>query len=55
MESNVKFPLYNSYIFELLFKNELFNYISRTNILQNYILQFKNKHITYYKLHITKH
>ena len=55
MESNVKFSLYSSYIFELLFKNKLFIYISRTNILQNYILHFKNKHITYYKLHITKH
>ena len=31
MESNVKFPVYSSYIFELLFKNKLFNYISRTN------------------------
>ena len=36
MESNVKFPVYGSYIFELLFKNKLFNYISRTHY---YIIQ----------------
>ena len=36
MESNAKFPVYGSYIFELLFKNKLFNCISRTNY---YILQ----------------
>ena len=37
MESNKKFPAHGSYIFELLFKNKLFNYISRANycILQN--------------------
>ena len=30
MESNVKFPIYGSDVLELLFKNKLFNYISRT-------------------------
>ena len=46
MESNAKFPVYDSYIFELLFKNRLFNYISRKNY---YILQNIESHSIYYE------
>ena len=46
MDSNVKFPVYGSYIFELLFKNKLFSYISRTNY---YILQRIESYRIYYE------
>ena len=46
MESNVKFTVYGSYIFELLFKNKLFNYILRTNY---YILQSIESYSIYYE------
>ena len=46
MKSNVKFSVYGSYIFKLLSKNNLFNYISR---LKYYILKSIESYSVYYE------